>query len=196
MYICIYGASSKTIDPIYVNAVEELGKKAALRGHGLVFGGGNAGCMGAAARGFHAENGEILAVVPRFFRVDGVLYPHASRMFFTDTMRERKQLLESLSDVFVVSPGGAGTFDEFFEILALKQLGRHTKAIAIYNPGGFYDELLSFLKSVAQKNFMNEKVNTELYRVFSDPDELLDYLEAYVPQEQDPAALKDIGVAK
>ena len=194
MNICFYGAASRTIDPVFKEEVENLAEKCARRGHHLIFGGGSEGCMGAAARGFHKAGGRIFGVAPRFFDADGVLYPHCTNLIYTDTMRERKQLLESLSDAYVVAPGGIGTFDEFFEILCLKQLGRNVKAIALFNVNGYYDGLVDFLKTVADKNFMKPKVNETLYGVFSDPDELIAYLEGYVPQDLSVEELKDIGV--
>jgi len=39
MNICVYGASSKTIDKSYVKAGEHLGRIMVERGHKLVFGG-------------------------------------------------------------------------------------------------------------------------------------------------------------
>ena len=193
MKLCFYGASSRTIDPFYKEEVEKLARCCARRGHSLVFGGGKEGCMGAAARGFRAEGGKVLGIAPRFFNADGVLDPDCTEMIFTDTMRERKQLLETRSDAFVVMPGGVGTFDEFFEILCLKQIGRHEKPIALFNPGAFYDPLLAFLKSVAEKNFMSQTVNEELYRAFSEPEALCLYLETYRPASYSLEELKDVG---
>ena len=60
-------------------------------------------------------------------------------------MRERKQIMEDVSDAFVMLPGGIGTFDEFFEILTLRQLGQHAKPIAILNTNGYYDNLFNML---------------------------------------------------
>ena len=51
MNICIYGASSAELEQVYYDKTEELGRMMAKRGHGLVFGGGATGMMGAAARG-------------------------------------------------------------------------------------------------------------------------------------------------
>ena len=45
MKICVFGASSSTIDKSYVSQVEELGRKIADRGHGLVYGAGASGLM-------------------------------------------------------------------------------------------------------------------------------------------------------
>ena len=59
MKICVYGAASSLIDKSFIDAGEELGRKMAKRGIGLVFGGGRNGMMGAVARGELEENGEI-----------------------------------------------------------------------------------------------------------------------------------------
>lgn len=191
MYISVYGASSRSIDSKFTDAAFDLGAKCAQRGHALVFGAGDNGVMGATARGVHSKNGEIIGIAPGFFNVDGVLFPHCTRLISTDTMRERKALLESLADGFVIAPGGIGTYDEFFEILTLKQLERHGKPMAVYNVDGFYDGLLEFLQSAIDKKFMKEGVK-QLYAVFTDPDEMLDYLENYVHTPLHLSELKDV----
>ncbi len=191
MNICVYGASSNAIDKRFITATEELGRKMAQRGHTLVFGGGAGGMMGAAARGVYEKGGTIIGIAPSFFNVDGVLFEHCTEMHSPDTMRERKKLLEEKSDAFIVSPGGIGTFDEFFEILTLKQLGRHTKAIAIFNVNGYYDNMIALLQNTAKEGFMRGKC-MELFKVFDDADALLDYLETYVPEEIDIVKLKKI----
>ena len=60
MNICIYGASSAELEQIYYDKTEELGRMMAKRGHGLVFGGGATGMMGAAARGVDSEDTETM----------------------------------------------------------------------------------------------------------------------------------------
>ena len=64
MNICIYGASSAELKKIYYEKTEELGQLMGKRGHGLVFGGGKEGLMGAAARGVDREKGYILGIAP------------------------------------------------------------------------------------------------------------------------------------
>ncbi|MDY3031102.1 MAG: TIGR00730 family Rossman fold protein [Clostridia bacterium] len=180
MKICVYGASSDKINPMYIQKAEELGRKIAERGHDLVFGAGNSGCMGAAARGAAEGNGKIIGIAPSFFQVDGVLYEHCTEMIETDTMRERKRMLEEYSDCFAVTPGGIGTLDEFFEIITLKQLERHTKAIAILNVNGCYDDLEKLLKKIVDDGFAQEDT-LKLAEFFTDVDEMLDYFENYQP---------------
>lgn len=181
MNICIYGASSNIISDDYIKKVEELGCLLAQKGHGLVFGGGACGLMGAAARGFSRANGNITGVAPRFFDVDGKLYDKCTRFIYTDTMRERKKILEDESDGFIVTPGGVGTYDEFFEIITLKQLGRHSKPVAIFNVCGYFDELQKLMEKAVREKMLSEK-SLSLYKITDDPEELVLYFENYKEQ--------------
>lgn len=180
MHVCVYGASSRELAPRYMEAGEALGKELARRGHTLVFGGGTTGLMGAVARGVTAENGRMLGIAPRFFNVDGILYEACDEWLYTDTMRERKRLMEQRSDAFVMTPGGVGTFDEFFEILTNAQLQLHHKPLAILNTDGYFDLLLQFLQTGVEERFMNQ-ATLDLFAVFADPADLVSYLETAVP---------------
>lgn len=191
MKICVYGAASAVLDEKYIIKTEELGRKLASRGHGLVFGAGANGLMGAAARGAYEKGGEIIGVVPTFFNVDGVLFENCTELIRTDTMRERKQIMEDRSDAFIMTPGGIGTFEEFFEILTLKQLGRHKKPVAIFNIDGYYDAMTEMMETAIREKFVREEIK-EIYKVFEDADQLLDYLENYEGQDYNILELKDI----
>lgn len=191
MNICVYGASSNIIDKVYIEATEELGQKLAKRGHGLVFGAGAEGVMGASARGVHACGGKIIGIAPGFFNVDGMIFENCTELIRPETMRDRKKMLEEMSDAFIMAPGGIGTFDEFFEIITLKQLSRHTKAIAIFNVNNYFDDLLSMMEKGIKEEFIKEECR-ELYRVFDNADEMLDYIENYVAVDMDILNFKNI----
>ena len=191
MNICLYGASSSAIAKAYVNPTEELGAKIAKRGHTLIYGGGAAGLMGAAARGAYSRGGEIIGVVPSFLNVDGILFDNCTELIFTETMRERKALMEQKSDAFIMTPGGVGTFDEFFEILTLKQLGRHSKPIAIFNINGYFDSLISQLENAVHKQFMNPEI-FELFISTDRADRLIDYLENSVSSPTEARIFKNL----
>ncbi len=191
MNICLYGASSNAIARSYTIAVEELGAKMAAHGHNLVFGGGAGGLMGAAARGVFYGGGKVIGVAPSFFKVDGMLFKGCSEIIYTETMRERKQVMEELSDAFVITPGGPGTFDEFFEILTLRQLGRHTKPIAILNVNGYFDNIIAQLENAVQKQFMTPAALGLC--MFTDRiDKLLYYVENYKSDDADIGSFKYI----
>ena len=172
MNVCLYGASSNEIDAKYITATEALGEALAKAGHGLVYGAGGCGLMGAAARGMTRFGGHIVGVAPGFLNVDGILYDRCDELVLTDTMRQRKQIMEERSDAFIVTPGGIGTYEEFFEIYTLKQLGRHQKPIILYNIDGFFDRLYDILKQLVEDGFMRETC-LELLTFASTPDDVL-----------------------
>ncbi len=178
MNICLYGASSNDIDRAYMDAVYSLTLTLAKRGHRLVYGGGGQGLMGAAARGITAGGGKIIGISPKFLNVDGILYDadKCEEFIFTEDMRSRKKLMEEKADAFVTVPGGIGTYEEFFEILTLKQLGRHRKPMAIYNIGGYYEPLYRMLEATADGGFMTHEC-LGLFRFTDDENEIIEYLE-------------------
>ena len=191
MKICIYGASSNAIDKSFLDAGELLGEAIAQNNHSVVFGGGAAGLMGAVARGSQRKNGEIIGICPSFFNVDGALFTECTKMIYTETMRERKQLLDETSDAFIITPGGIGTFDEFFEIYTLRQLATHKKPIAIYNTNGYYNPLIDMLNNAIDKGFM-PKTNLDLLFISDSPQEIISHFENYNPTDYEAAEFKFI----
>ena len=175
MRLCLFGASSDQLSAVYFEAVNSLGKEMGRRQIGLVFGGGATGLMGAACKGVKETDGEIIGIAPKFFDREGVLFQNCDEMIFTDTMRERKQRMEDLSDGFVVVPGGIGTLEEFFEIFTLRQLERHRKPIALFNINGYFDKLVELLEHTAREGFMSSQ-NLSLLGIFDNAGRLLDYL--------------------
>lgn len=192
MKICLFGSASNRIDPIYIEKTEKLGREIAERGHTLVFGGGGNGLMGAAARGVKAAGGEIIGVIPRFFEDQKIeaAYEDCTELILCDTMNERKQIMEDLADAFLITPGGIGTYDEFFEVLTNKQLGLHEKPIAVYNIDGFYDELETMMYKAMNKRFIKANCRM-LYMTFTDREEMLGYIEHILPLGLKLRDLKD-----
>ena len=194
MKICVYGAASNTIAPAYIACVERIGEHLAKRGHGLIFGGGASGLMGAAARGFTKGGGDIVGIAPSFFNVDGILYSACTELIRTETMRERKALMEEKADAFLVVPGGIGTYEELFETLTLKQLGRHNKPIAIWNLDGYFTPLLDLLKHTVAEGFLRE-ASLGLYRECCSDDEIVSYFENYNEAPQEVVFYRNISLA-
>lgn len=176
MRICVFGASGTELDPVYIKQTELLGKKLAQRGHGLMFGGGKNGLMGAAARGFKAGGGHIIGVAPTFFKEAGTTLDDCDEFVYPDSMRDRKKYMEDNSDAFVVTPGGIGTYEEFFEVLTLKQLARLSKPIVLFNINGYFNDLVSLIENNVKTGFIRAQT-TELFKVTDDIDAIIDYVE-------------------
>ena len=190
MNICIFGASGRELEESYYAAAELLGSLIAQQGHTLVFGGGREGLMGAAARGAHKYGGDIIGIVPKLFDEPGIIYEHCTELVFTETVRERKQLMEERSEACVVLPGGIGTFEEFFEMLTLKQLGRSDRAIVVLNTNNYYGPMQHMLEDTARQRFMSRGC-LELYGLADTPDKALDYIARYVPRKGSIRRLED-----
>ena len=175
MNICVFGASSDRIASAYFAAARELGALIARGGHCLVFGGGSEGLMGACARGLLQEGGRPLGIAPRFFDEPGILMKEECDFLFTETMSERKRLMEEKADAFIALPGGIGTYEEFFEVLTLKQLGQHTKPMALLNTLGYFDAFEALLRQTAEYGFMRADV-CELYALCADPQAAMEHI--------------------
>lgn len=178
MKICVFGAASKTIDEKYLAPVEELGRRLGANGHTLVFGAGSTGEMGAVARGFKEAGSTIHGVVPEFFKGELASFVNweCDELTLTETMRERKAIMEDLADAFVIAPGGAGTFEELFEVFTLKQLGQHSKPIALFNIDGYYDKMHDLLEYSIETEFIKPDCRG-LYIISDDIDEVISYIE-------------------
>ena len=195
MKICVYGAASDKIDNKYKEAGVRLGSAIAKRGHSVVFGAGGNGFMGSVAHGAKEKGGEIIGVTPNFFNVDGILYDKCTEIIYTEIMRERKRILEETSDAFIIGPGGIGTLDEFFEILTLKQLQQHNKPIVIYNFDGFFNDILTWMKNATKEEFISD-ITIGLCKITDNIEEALEYIENYVPKEEDVYRLRNLLAEK
>lgn len=181
MNITLYGAASDRIDRAYVEGVEALGRAIAKRGHTMVFGAGSTGLMGAAARGMAAEHGHIIGVTPHFMHTLEPVSDLCTELIATETMAERKNIMEEKADAFVIVPGGIGTFDEFFQILTLKVLGRHNKPIILYNINGFWDNMIAVIGTDLIKGFINTKT-ADCFAICETPESVFEEIEAPDPE--------------
>lgn len=154
MNICLYGSGSRKTDRIYTDEAYKLGREIAKKDHTLVFGGGDTGMMGACARGVHDNNGKSLGIAPEWIGGFEPLCDECSDFIYVDTMDERKGKFLENSDAFIISPGGIGTLDEFFEIITLRKLKQHDKPIIVFNINGFYDTMLKMIDEMGEKGFL------------------------------------------
>lgn len=191
MNICIFGSSSVNLDDKYYKTAYDFGKYLSSLGHGIVFGGGNEGVMGEVARGVKKNNGYILGIAPKFFDKPGILFPDCDKFIFTNTMRERKQYMEDNSDAFIALPGGMGTYEELIEVLTLKQLGKLSKPIGIYNVYGYFDTFLKLVDEMVDKGFMKKEA-LKIIKAFDEPKNLIEQIEYELKNPMDIKGLKNI----
>lgn len=185
--ICVFGSSSESIDREFLDTAYDLGFYLASWGYRVIYGAGRYGIMGAVARGVMFKNGELIGISPDFFLDRNVLVTDYGELILTKSMRERKHLMEEKADAFIICPGGIGTLEEFFEVLTLKQLGRHQKPVIILNTKGFYDPMLAMMEQSVDEKFMSSEVH-KLYSVANDLSEMFMQLESYEPFQYDKYA--------
>jgi uncharacterized protein (TIGR00730 family) len=178
--ICVYASSSDAVAPVYMAAAERLGMLIAQRGATLIFGAGRVGLMGAAARGAQSAGGRIVGVIPEKLVHKDIAFVEADELVVTQTMRERKGIMETRADAFIALPGGIGTLEELLEVLVLKQLRYHTKPIVLINTQGFYHGLIELLERQITEQFARPTLRV-LYHVAATPEDALDYLDSYTP---------------
>jgi len=132
--------------------------------------------MGEVARGARAEGGVTIGVIPQRLTNVEFIDNSATEMHVVKDMRERKGLIEKLSDGFIALPGGLGTLEELFEIWVGKYLGFHDKPIAVLDPHGVYGSLRVALEDLTNQKFLKPGVQ-ELVRWCNEIEESLAHLE-------------------
>ena len=131
-----------------------VGAAIARRGWTLVSGGGNISAMGAVAAGARGAGGRTVGVIPKALLHRELADTEADELVVTDTMRQRKQVMEDRSDAFLTLPGGIGTCEELFETWTAGYLGIHDKPVVLLDPAGHYDGLRSWLESLAHTGYV------------------------------------------
>lgn len=170
--LCVYCGSRLGTHAAYEMAAREIGTLIGQRGWQLVYGGGNAGLMGAVANAALAAGACVIGVIPHSLMERELGHPGLTELHVVDTMHERKQMMAERSDAFVALPGGIGTFEELFEVWTWRQLGYHDKPIGLLNVDGYYDGLLSFMDQAVAGGFVQTSQH-QLLQVSSVPAELL-----------------------
>jgi uncharacterized protein (TIGR00730 family) len=128
----------------------------------------------------HGRGGYVVGVIPELLRKPGIAYEQADELIVTADMRERKAVMESRADAFIALPGGFGTLEEMLEIITLKQLNVHDKAIVFLNAGGFYDGLNEVFEHILEHKFAKQHYRG-LYHFSPRVSDALDYIQSYTP---------------
>jgi len=174
--ITVFCASASGADPLYSRAAEELGCALATRNITLIYGGASVGLMCAVAEAAVAANGKVIGVIPEVLMDREVAHRGLTELHVTDTMHSRKALMGQRADAFIALPGGFGTFEELFEVLAWQTLKLHDKPILLLNINGFYDRLLAFLDHCVAERLLKPENRANLL-VANTVDEALNLLQ-------------------
>lgn len=154
MNICVF-CSCSPIDNETRLAVKELGYKLGELGHSLVFGAFGEGLMGAIADGFAEAGAKIYGVAPKVLVDAGrLVHPGCTRIIKTISLAERKAAMIELSDAIIAAPGGIGTLDEVFSVLAMNITKELDMPVVLYNHDGYFDEMHKMLDDMHDGGFV------------------------------------------
>jgi uncharacterized protein (TIGR00730 family) len=173
--LCVYCGSRTGEQPAFAYAAGEVGRWIGSHGGQLVYGGGKNGLMGLLAHATLEAGGTVVGIIPKGLVEREWSNPDCTELHVVDTMHERKAMMAERADAFMALPGGIGTFEEFFEIWTLKQLGYLDKPVGLLNVNGYYDKLTEFLQTSVSEGFVGDW-QMEMVRVEPEAESLCQHL--------------------
>ncbi len=173
--LCVYCGSRAGNQAGFAALATQVGTWIGQNGGQLVYGGGRNGLMGILADATLAAGGRVIGVIPKALVEKEWAHTGCTELHIVDTMHERKRIMAENADAFLALPGGIGTLEEFFEVWTWRQLGYHDKPIGLLGMDGYYEGLLTFLRSSVAAGFMEPRLMS-LIQTGSDAETLLQSL--------------------
>ena len=175
--VCVYCGSRTGSDPRFETEAREFGGAFGSVGWRLVYGAGDVGLMGAVADAATQSGARTLGVIPTHLLDREAPLGQGGERIITETMHERKKVMFMNADAIVVLPGGAGSLDEFFEVLTWAQIGLHSKPIFLKNTNGYWEPLIQLVRHVVEKDFADASL-LSMYEAVQGVPELIEALRA------------------
>jgi uncharacterized protein (TIGR00730 family) len=179
--LVVYCGSSPGTNPLNTQIAAELGQKMAAQNIRLIYGGGGYGLMGTVADAVLTNGGQVTGIIPNFLAALEVAHQSLTEIEFVETMHDRKFKMVQLAKGVVTLPGGYGTFDELFEILAWRQLKLYNGPVVVINVNGYYDLMLQQLDRCVAEGYLRAE-NRAILQVVETVDEALAYVTMFWAQ--------------
>ncbi len=156
--VAVYCGAHSVEDPAFDDAVVELGEFLATHKMTLVFGGSNVGTMKLLADTVLEHGGKVIGVFTKNL-TEKLLHPGLTKSYIAETLAERKAEMLKRVDVVIALPGSFGTWDELFDALALRKIGKggHKCPVGVLNVNGYYDYLFKFIEHSVKVGFTTQK---------------------------------------
>lgn len=176
--VTIFGSARKPQDDAVTNGAYDLAARFAKAGFSVVTGGGH-GVMEAANRGAYDAGGHSIGL--------NILLPHEQSLneYTTESFQfehffGRKVSMTLDASAYIYFPGGFGTFDELFEILALQQTKKIPEAPIILVGSDFWKPVDELIKSLLKDKYhtINED-ELKLYEIMDNYDDIIDKVRHY-----------------
>ncbi|MBR2865275.1 MAG: TIGR00730 family Rossman fold protein [Alphaproteobacteria bacterium] len=172
----VFCGGSDGNNPAFLQAGRDLGKELAEKKIELVYGAGFTGIMGALGTSAHENKGRLVGVITNHLQRSERPTFTIDELIIVSSMHLRKDIMFNRSDAFCILPGGIGTLDELFEIMAMRQIGETNKPIIVANIDGFWDHFNGLLKELIKNEFAQEK-HEHLVTVVNSVDEVIPTIE-------------------
>ena len=185
--LCVFCGSRAGADPAFSAAAEQLGRSLAARGVRLIYGGGSIGLMGILMQAVLDNGGQVTGVIPEFLMRREVGNPDLTELIVVDSMHERKRRMFELADAFAVLPGGLGSLDEAIEIITWRQLGLHSKPIAVLSVEDYWASFEALMEQAIARGFADGAIRT-LFTVTRDVESMLAVLEEGAARQRDASS--------
>lgn len=153
--IGVFCSSHKNLRPSYVEAARMLGREIGQRHLTLVYGGSRCGLMEVVARAVKENGGRVYGMIPSIIRERNLVSPCVDVEFHTENLSDRKDAMLRESDILVALPGGIGTLDEVFSVVAAATIGYHSKKVVLCNVDGFWNPMLHMLSAMRQEGLIS-----------------------------------------
>lgn len=157
--VAIFCSASESIDNIYVAAAREVGAMLGSLGVSLVYGGARFGLMEATAKAAKDAGARIVGVVPDILIERNRVSTLLDERIACRNLSDRKDIMLEKSDILVALPGGIGTLDEIFHVVAAATIGFHNKRVVLYNSNGFWNGLSAMLDKFNTDGFIRGEIN-------------------------------------
>lgn len=171
--IGIFCSASENIDKMYFDSARQIGAWLGKNGKTLIYGGANLGLMECVAQAVKENGGKVVGVVPSKLEENGIVSTLLDETIHTKNLSDRKDILTEQSDILVALPGGVGTLDEVFSVIASASIGYHPKKVIFYNEYEFYTPLLDALRALEEKGFARKPLST-YYEIANTLNELIE----------------------
>jgi uncharacterized protein (TIGR00730 family) len=152
--MCVFLGANTGSNPIYSEAIQQLGTELALRNITCIYGGSNTGLMKLLADSVLVAGGKVIGVTVKALHDKEIFHSGLTQLHVMENMHERKAMMAELAEGFITFPGGMGTFEEFFETYTWKKLGFHNKPCGLLNVNDYFAPMLQMLDNAEQEGFL------------------------------------------
>ncbi len=169
--IGVFLSSKSGLPDAYKQATAEVGTWIGQTGRTLVYGGARKGQMEELAETVKENGGHVIGVVPQILIERNLVSEQCDTVFYTADLHDRKSTMIREAEAFIALPGGIGTLDEIFTVLACRTIGLPSRPVILYNAEGCWDTLLATIEELCRDGLVSEPLK-DLLKVATTVEEL------------------------